>query len=48
MAAEIRRYGTAMLFLKLVYAEGTESLADPHTDRVSDTLGQIFAGESRV
>jgi hypothetical protein len=32
MTAEIRRTGTARLFLKLVYAEGTESLADPHTD----------------
>jgi hypothetical protein len=32
MTAEIGRTGTARLFLKLVYAEGTESLANPHTD----------------
>jgi hypothetical protein len=32
MTAEIGRTGTARLFLRLVYAEGTESLADPHTD----------------
>jgi hypothetical protein len=32
MTAEIGRSGTAMLILKLVYAEGTEALADPHTD----------------
>ncbi|MDR0720068.1 MAG: hypothetical protein LBF78_10570 [Treponema sp.] len=32
MTAEIGRSGTAMLFLKLVYAEGTEDLADDHTD----------------
>jgi hypothetical protein len=32
MTAEIKRSGTAMLFLKLVYAEGTEALANPHTD----------------
>jgi hypothetical protein len=32
MTAEIGRTGVARLFLKLVYAEGTESLADPHTD----------------
>jgi hypothetical protein len=32
MTAEIGRSGTGMLLLKLVYAEGTEALADPHTD----------------
>ena len=32
MTAEIGRSGTAMLFLKLLYAQGTESLADAHTD----------------
>ena len=32
MTAEIGRRGTAMLILKLVYAEGTETLANPHTD----------------
>ena len=32
MTAEIKRSGTAMLFLKLVYAEGTEALANVHTD----------------
>ena len=32
ITAEIARSGTAMLILKLVYAEGTEALADPHTD----------------
>lgn len=30
--AEIGRSGTAMLILKYKYAEGTETLADPHTD----------------
>ena len=30
--AEIGRSGTAMLILHYKYAEGTESLADPHTD----------------
>lgn len=30
--AEISRSGTAMLILHYKYAEGTESLADPHTD----------------
>ena len=32
MTAEIGRSGTAMLILHYKYAEGTESLADPHTD----------------
>ncbi|GHU76627.1 hypothetical protein FACS189461_4410 [Spirochaetia bacterium] len=32
MTAEIGRSGTAMLILKLIYAEGTEALADMHTD----------------
>jgi hypothetical protein len=32
MAAEIRRSGTDMLILAYKYAEGTEHLADPHTD----------------
>jgi hypothetical protein len=32
MTAEIGRSGTAMLILRLMYAEGTESLANPHTD----------------
>jgi hypothetical protein len=32
MTAEIGRSGTAMLILKLIYAEGTQALADPHTD----------------
>jgi hypothetical protein len=32
MTAEIGRSGTAMLLLRLVYAGGTESFADPHTD----------------
>jgi hypothetical protein len=32
ITAEIWRSGTAMLILHYKYAEGTESLADPHTD----------------
>jgi hypothetical protein len=32
MTAEVGRSGTAMLILYYKYAEGTESLADPHTD----------------
>jgi hypothetical protein len=32
MTAEIRRSGTNMLILAYRYAEGTEHLADPHTD----------------
>ncbi|MHC6202410.1 hypothetical protein ACYULU_04360 [Breznakiellaceae bacterium SP9] len=32
MTAEVGRSGTAMLILKLIYAEGTETLANPHTD----------------
>jgi hypothetical protein len=32
MTAEIRRSGTDMLILVYKYAEGTEHLADPHTD----------------
>jgi hypothetical protein len=32
MTAEIGRSGTAMLILLYAYTEGTESLADPHTD----------------
>jgi hypothetical protein len=32
ITAEIGRSGTAMLILYYKYAEGTESLADPHTD----------------
>jgi hypothetical protein len=32
MTAEIRRSGTDMLILAYHYAEGTEHLADPHTD----------------
>jgi hypothetical protein len=32
MTAEIRRSGTDMLILAYRYAEGTEHLADPHTD----------------
>ncbi|MDR2447327.1 MAG: hypothetical protein LBD58_08605 [Treponema sp.] len=32
MTAEIGRSGTAMLILHYKYAEGTEALADPHTD----------------
>jgi hypothetical protein len=32
MTAEIGRSGTAMLILHYKYAEGTESLANPHTD----------------
>jgi hypothetical protein len=32
MTAEIGRSGTAMLILHYKYAEGTESLADPHTN----------------
>jgi hypothetical protein len=32
ITAEIGRSGTAMLILHYKYAEGTESLADPHTD----------------
>jgi hypothetical protein len=32
MTAEIRRSGTDMLILTYKYAEGTEHLADPHTD----------------
>jgi hypothetical protein len=32
MTAEIGRAGTAMLLLKLMYAGGTEALANPHTD----------------
>jgi hypothetical protein len=32
MTAEIGRSGTAMLILRYKYIEGTESLADPHTD----------------
>jgi hypothetical protein len=32
MTAEIGRSGTAMLILRYKYAEGTEALADPHTD----------------
>jgi hypothetical protein len=30
--AEIDRSGAAMLILKYIYTEGTESLANPHTD----------------
>jgi hypothetical protein len=32
MTAEIGRSGTSMLILQYGYAEGTENLADPHTD----------------
>lgn len=32
MTAEIGRSGTAMLILRYRYAEGTEALANPHTD----------------
>ncbi|GHU23792.1 hypothetical protein FACS1894172_16950 [Spirochaetia bacterium] len=35
MTAEIGRSGTAMLILKMVYAEGTRNLSDPRTDIVS-------------
>jgi hypothetical protein len=35
MTAEIRRSGTDILILAYHYAEGTEHMADPHTDIIN-------------